>query len=579
MTDEVRGGAGAPRKRPSLRGRKTWVRVVRATLAPLLIVLVPLWWVLDTTYRASITTLGRDQGIFQYIAWAVQQGDVDYRDIRDVNGPLTHLIHLVMLALGGADEHRFHMLDLASNAIAFAFVGACLPGLGVVARRAGPTPLERGAWAAAACVVLSGQYALYFYWNQAQRESFCDWFLLPSVALQLATPASSSRSATRRIVWIGALSVIAWFGKPSFAAFSLVQVAVLLFDDEILASRPRRLAAFALGGALGAIPPIAYTLRYGDLVAYLRIAFRDVPRIYRFIWAKSAPEIFGEDGPLTTSTTAIACGLFVLALVVVRVLPRRALVIALLPGAALANVVAQHKGFGYHFHPLTAATWIGALVVVVALWERHRGAPRTRPAGRLLALGTACAVAWQAANGLRLSPHLQNVWILAGGETPERRQMQEYYDRFKTYDFFPWEMRQAAWYLRANTPQDARVQMYGMDPYMLFLAGRRSATPYIYAYDLNADAALDGGWSNHPTDGEAFQIRLARDAHERDMLARLHAAPPAAFVFVDHSPLVSYAAAHEDFEHCCADTARWLASRYHERATFGPYHVWMRNDP
>ena len=41
--------------------------------------------------RASWTPLGRDQGIFQYVAWAVAQGDVDYRDVRDVNGPLIAL--------------------------------------------------------------------------------------------------------------------------------------------------------------------------------------------------------------------------------------------------------------------------------------------------------------------------------------------------------------------------------------------------------------------------------------------------------------------------------------------------------
>src|SRR5580700_1494488 len=78
-------------------------RVLRSVLVPLVIAVPPLFWVADATHRASLTPLGRDQGIFQYVARALERGDIDYRDVRDVNGPLTHLVHMVLLALGGAD--------------------------------------------------------------------------------------------------------------------------------------------------------------------------------------------------------------------------------------------------------------------------------------------------------------------------------------------------------------------------------------------------------------------------------------------------------------------------------------------
>ncbi|HEY2367874.1 MAG TPA: hypothetical protein VGH87_15860, partial [Polyangiaceae bacterium] len=106
------------------------LRVAIFSLAPALIVaLPPFFWVREATYRASLTTLGRDQGIFQYIAWAVMNGEVDYRDVRDVNGPLIHGVHMVMLALGGRDEHVFRTIDLAVTGVVFAFVGASLPGI------------------------------------------------------------------------------------------------------------------------------------------------------------------------------------------------------------------------------------------------------------------------------------------------------------------------------------------------------------------------------------------------------------------------------------------------------------------
>lgn len=560
------GGAwiGSPRSR---------FDTVRRLLAPLTLALVPLYWVVDATHRATLTTIGRDQGIFHYIAWAVRTGDVDYRDVRDVNGPLIHLIHLVMLALGGTDEHRFHVIDMIATGVSFAAVGALLPG---IAARRSPKALERLGWALAAWVVLSGQYALYLYWNQAQRESFCDWFLLPSIALQIARP--KDETASGRIVAIAALSTLAVFGKSSFLIFTIMQFAVLLFDRDLRLSRRARVKGFLLGGALGAVIPLLYLLRYGDILAYLEIALRDVPQVYRYIWARSAQEILGGEGPLASATMGLTVSAILCALVALNELPRRMLAIALSPASGIASAIVQHKGFDYHFHPLTATTHMGFMVIVAMLWERYRGAPRSRPLGRYVALGAAAAYAVSVASAMRTSPHTRNVWILAGGETEESRTDKEYFDSFKSHDFFPWELRQGARYLVDKLSENARVQVYGMDPYILFLAQRRSATPYIYAYDLNADAALDGGWRNRPTWLEAERIKAWRAAHEKDMLARLKDAPPEAFVFLDHAPLITWQDAWEDFNHCCKESAVWVAEHYHPARSFGEVHVWLRDD-
>jgi hypothetical protein len=314
------------------------------------------------------------------------------------------------------------------------------------------------------------------------------------------------------------------------------------------------------------------------VLAFLQITLRDVPRVYRFMWARSAPEILGDEGPLNVATLGLAMSALVIALVAMRTLPRRMLALGLAPVVGVLVAIAQQKGFGYHFHPLTATTHMGFMVVVIVLWERFRAEARTRPLGRLIAIAATVGYALVTASNMRSSPHTRNVWILAGGETPERRSEREYFDTFKSHDFFPWELRQGARYLVDVTPANARVQVYGMDPYILFLAQRRSATPYIYAYDLNADAALDGGWSNRPNWLETEHIRAVRSAHERDMLTRLKAAPPEAFVFIDRSPLMSYGDAWEDFRHCCSDSATWVAKNYHPARSFEQVHVWLRDD-
>jgi hypothetical protein len=587
------------------------LRLWRSLAVPLALALPPLFWVVDATRRASITTLGRDQGIFQYVAWALAHGAIDYRDVRDVNGPLTHLVHVVFLALGGADEHRFRWLDLSVTGVSFAFVGACVPGASSGRRS---TAIERAGWALAGWVTLSGQYLLYGFWDTAQRESFFDWFMLPSVALQLAlqqsrrstkplgestsagtesledsledsleaaTPSSRVRgkSVARWQAWglaaVGALSIVPWFGKPTYALFTFAQLAALLADRDMMLSRKRALAAFAVGAVAGSAIPVAFLIAVGDPIAYARIQFVDVPAMYRFIWSRSAADILSTPFFATHAIFAFAGAFGVLALVGCGEMPARAIAVALVPVCAVGSALAQAKGFPYHFHPVTAGVYFQWLVVAAWMAERTRVARKRWAALRLVPVAFATTIALHVGMALQDSPYVRDTWLLWGGQTAARRAEPEYFDHFVRSDFFPSEMREAAAYLRAHTGPGDAVQAYGMDPYILFLAGRMSATPYIYAYDLNVDAALAGGTGGRPDAGEADRIRQMREARETDLLRRVRDRPPAAFVFIDDSPLLSDVDAWADFEAHCGRTAAWVRGRYREAARFGHDHVWL----
>jgi hypothetical protein len=564
--------------------RPALARLVRTLAAPLTLALPPLFWVAEATRRASLTPLGRDQGIFQYIAWATSQGDRDYRDIRDVNGPLTHLVHRLFLALGGADEHRFRVLDLLVTGASFAIVGACLPGLRD--RRppstVRPDWVERLAWALAAWVVLSGQYLLYGYWDLAQRESFFDWFMLPGIALQLVAQArwkaDSPRRRTRLFALVGALSVLPWLGKPTYAVFTVVQLLALWADPGMPLGRRKALRAFALGGVLAAVGPLTWVLLRGDLLSYLRIQAADVPAMYRFIWPRAATDIFSSPWDASQAIFAIVAAVVMLALVLMGEMPARVIAPALVPVAALASVIVQAKGFPYHFHPVTAGVHLQWLVFVAWLTERTRVARRDLALLRLAPIAVAVVFALRVATSMEDSPHIRAVWMLWGATTAHDRTTREYFAHFPEPDFFPYEMHQTADYLRAHTAPGDRVQTYGMDPYVLFLAGRLSATPYIYAYDLDADTALGGGTGAVPDDAQRAAIRAIRDQHEADLLARLDARPPAAFVFFDSSPLISQASAWDDFEGHCPRASEWVSGRYREVVRFGHDHVWLRAD-
>ena len=572
--------------------RRTSARIAAGLwpVVPALLVAVPAFgWVWSATVRASWASLGRDQGIFQYIAWAVGQGDVAYRDVRDVNGPVITMVHAFFQALGGADEHRFRVLDLLCTGLSFVIAGALVPSIAEPARRVALH--VRAAWAFAAWVALSAQYLVYGFWDTAQRESFLDWFVLVSIALQATHHASGdprTRPTMATLLASGALSFLPWLGKPTFALFTATQLVALaaepghagLAPHERMRTRARRLGLFLAGGAAGVALPLAWLALRGDVGAWARITFVDVPVMYRFIWPRPASAILSLPGYAELAQVAVMTSIGLGALVALRWLPRRALPIAAMPAVGLISVVGQAKGFPYHFHPVTLGASFGWLVALATVWDVARARSRTTATvlrvsavvASLLVTARAGYLGWAAPYPAAPPPGARDRAAL---ESAARL------SAFDRIDYFPRAMRDAAEYIAARTTPDDRVQTYGMDAYLLFLAGRRSATPYVYAYDLNADAAIHGSFDPdgpRPTAEQVERIRAMRDAHARDLAERLERSPPAAFVFVDGSPLMSWQDAVADFSAHCPEVAVWLSAHYRQTADFDGIRVWLRDD-
>ena len=556
-------------------------RALRALLPGALVVLPAAATVWTGSVRASWATLGRDQGIFQYIAWASAEGDVLYRDVRDVNGPLVTMLHRLALLLGAADEHRFRVLDLLVSGLAFAFAGGCLAALDEQSERGWERGLRALSLGAAAWAVLSAQYLGFGWWDTAQRESLFDWFVLASVGLQIvaqsllreASPAPALRRGIALLVLAGAASAIPWFGKPTYVLFTFGQLAALAADDLSL-GRVRRVGVLLLGAAVGALVPLGFLLRWGDATAWARISFVDVPAMYRFIWPRSFLEILRMPGHASIASLAMLTSLGVVGLVGLRKVPRRALPLAVMPLAGLVSVGIQAKGFQYHFHPATAGTSLVLVALAHQAWVHAERRARMLPTFAAGALAIALGVWAMTMVGTEKYPAAPDERGAASLASTERLAA------FERVDFFPKGLRDAAAHVASHTAASDRVQTYGMDPYLLFLARRRSATPYIYAYDLDADAALSGGFEDgaRPTAEQRRAIASMRDAHEQDLLTRLQTAPPAAFVMIDRSPLLRFDDAAQDFEEHCPTAFAWVRSRYVESASFDGIHVWLRVD-
>src|SRR5437763_14591620 len=80
------------------------LRRAASPLAAGLIALVAAGAVATASFRSTFAIFGRDQGIFQYVAWALGRGERAYLDFREINGPLVQAIHLVLMKLRGGDE-------------------------------------------------------------------------------------------------------------------------------------------------------------------------------------------------------------------------------------------------------------------------------------------------------------------------------------------------------------------------------------------------------------------------------------------------------------------------------------------
>lgn len=545
---------------------------------PVIIVAACGWPVADALHKLSFAMLGRNQGIFQYVAWALLHGSRDYADLHEINGPLGPLVHMLVLAAGGADEHVFRSVDVAVSSLVFFAAGASLPG---IAARPGDPPRpwwERLLWGFAGWAVLGAQYVVFGWWDTSQRESFYDLFLVSSLALQLWASAPNGASGRHRLVlWFasGLLGALTWFGKPTCALFAILQAVVAWLDRFDPTSRRWRMAALAAGWAAAAACMLGFLVGYGDVRGFVRIVLLETPRLYGPIWAKTVHDCYFAWGNAPKLNTALATLAAALLLGATRRFPLRcALPAALLLGGVVVFFV-QRKAFPYHLHAASAGTRLVWLAIAASAVERLGG--DARMAVRVSPVLCAIAIGWQSRDDARLSSYAQSDWDVAGA-TARDRAAEAYVGRFPWDDFLAWDLRRGAAFLDATTSPSDRVQLFGMDPYLLFLARRLSASPYVYSFELDVDASLSGGSAGKPAGSEQAWIAKTGEEHVREMQAAVEAHPPAAFVFVERLPFTYPPDSEEDFGEHCQTTWEWMATRYRRAAHLGGVRVWLRND-
>ena len=350
------------------------------------------------------------------------------------------------------------------------------------------------AWALAAWVALSAQYVVYGFWDTAQRESFLDWFVLVSVALQATSfasgePRSRSTQATLAGDRLPLLRAVARETDVRDLHGRAAPHARARARDLEDASSPARSV------------PRRGSARRDDPARLRRVARRSrAPGHASRSW--TSPRCTASSGHVRRRRSCHCRGCRARAdwrsprasawearrdsagSRAARSRSRRCL------SSVSSPSLVQAKGFPYHFHPVTLGIPFAWLVALGAIWERSAPEPTlAETVRRGVVVVLSVLVGARAAYLARVLP------IRRRRRCATRQRSRAHRDSLPSIGSTTSRGDAGRRCLRRGADgADDRVQTYAMDAYLLFLAGRRSATPYVYAYDLNADAAMHGSF-------------------------------------------------------------------------------------
>jgi hypothetical protein len=375
-------------------------------------------------WRSLEWPLVGDATIFHFIAGQMKMGAVPYRDIVDINMPLTYAIHAAVVAVGGMSDVAWRAFDLTAAAV----LSACILML------VGPAGRAVAILAVLAVLVLHlllGPYAA------GQRDFLMS---IPAVATALVSAKTAEDHQHRWLYLLlaGAFSMTAAAIKPS-------GMLLLLLPAFATRLRWREIIWIMLGAAGVGLLVLGTLAAWGGLSAFIT-TMRELLPPYASMGARTVPETLEA-----IKWIAPVAGLAVAAaLSITAPKPPRVRVMIGLTAFGLIHLLVQRKGWPYHVYPLGIglACWGPWALAALPAW------------GVLVCLmATASTLAWLVPDSMHR----------AQNDAPLRAAL---------------AMQSA---LESRLPRGARVQTLDADNgafLAMARAGMRQATPHIQWFSL-----------------------------------------------------------------------------------------------
>lgn len=339
---------GSREQHPSSAGLRTvgWVfdllsnsRLVTVFNLPLAVVTGWLLW------RSLGWPLVGDATIFHFIAGQMKMGAVPYRDIADINMPLTYDIHAAVVAIGGMSDVAWRAFDLTAAAVMSAFILMLV----------GPAGRAVAILAMLAVLIthlLLGPYA-------AGQRDFLMSIPALAAALVSARAAEDHKHRWLYLLLAGAFAMTAASIKPS-------GMLLLLLPALAIKLHWRDMIWIVVGAAGVGILVFGTLAARGGLGAFVTM-IRELLPLYASMGARTVPEILKA-----VEWIAPIAGLGVAAVLsIAAAKPPRVRVMIGLTAFGLIHLLAQRKGWSYHVYPLGVglACWGAWALAALPRWR------------------------------------------------------------------------------------------------------------------------------------------------------------------------------------------------------------------
>jgi hypothetical protein len=277
-------------------------------------------------WRSRDWPLVGDATILHFIAAQLKMGAVPYRDIADVNMPLTYGIHAAIVTMGGMSDVAWRAFDVMAAAVLSVLI------LMLVA------PAGRAVAILALLAVLV-MHLLLGPFSAGQRDFLMS---IPAVATAWVSARAAEDEKYRSVYLLLA-------GAFALTAASIKPTGLLLLLLPLLAVRlDRRDGIWITAGAGGVALLVAATLAaWGALGAFVTTA-RELLPLYGSMGARTLPEILEVlqwSLPIAGLALAAAFGIAIPK-------PPRVRVMIGLAAFGLIHLLVQQKGWSYHVYPL-----------------------------------------------------------------------------------------------------------------------------------------------------------------------------------------------------------------------------------
>jgi hypothetical protein len=433
--------------------------------------------------------LGRDQGIFAWAGDVLVGGGAPFADAWDVKGVATYYTFSVSQLLFGRTMWGIRALDLAALVVTCVFLYRFLS-------RRGPK------FGAHFGVIF---FALFYlsagYWSTAQPDGWAAMSIVIASTLVLKPTGVTTHDR----LLAGALVGLATLYKLLFAGFLLPLMIYECLDPDRRRLLPLDRLWPLITGSLGVLAAsLIVLIGQGALDEFVQIQFEFNPEVHsqtrRFSFTRTSNQFSLFFRYFWWAIPFAAAGVYGLWR------RERRLAWALLAQflVAMFCIAIQNKYYSYHWHPLRMSLLIlmafgFSEILLLAdasirrqpqedagsslMWSRSRAADAIRFGG----LAAAICIA------VLFGPNLNRAgWSAFVTHTMP---LEEYYKTYKS--IYNWSFKfsnnlKVVEYISENTLEEDSVLVWGFEPMINFLSGRRSPTRFGYNYPLvaNVDASF-----------------------------------------------------------------------------------------